>query len=271
MQSSIDTPYWFIFQNGLLVLLAKENSFVLPQRQDVPFLTPHMVRQHAFLSLQNIQHVSAELNPEYKVTAPLQVFPLRKAFELLGEEWFNICVKAYSIINWDKNHQYCGRCGHLTVHQSPGFERLCLNCQLLMYPRISPSIIVLIQKGHEVLMARSPHFSPGAFGLIAGFVEIGESIEEAVHREVQEEVGIKIKNLQYFGSQPWPFPDSLMIGFMADYANGEIMIDNKEIEAAAWYNYNELPPRSASKINIAARLIDHFVAIETAKKANNGN
>jgi NAD+ diphosphatase len=114
-------------------------------------------------------------------------------------------------------------------------------------------------------MARSPHFIPGAYGLIAGFIEVGESIEEAVHREVKEEVSINIKNLRYFGSQPWPFPDSLMIGFIADYASGEINIDHEEIEAAGWYKFDNLPGRPSTRISIASQLIEHFVAEQRQK------
>lgn len=108
-------------------------------------------------------------------------------------------------------------------------------------------------------MARSPHFLPGIYGLIAGFVETGESIEETVHREVAEEVGIKIKNLSYFGSQPWPFPDSLMIAFMAEYESGEIIIDKNEIEEAGWYRYDDLPGRPSMSFSIASTMLDNFI------------
>ena len=108
-------------------------------------------------------------------------------------------------------------------------------------------------------MARSPHFAPGVFGLIAGFVEIGESLEEAVFREVKEEVSLDIKNIRYFTSQPWPFPDSLMVGFIADYAGGDIQIDHREIESAGWYRYDHLPGRPSSGISIASKLLEHFI------------
>src|SRR5690606_2224103 len=121
------------------------------------------------------------------------------------------------------------------------FERTCPTCHLAAYPRISPSIIVRIHKGDQILMARSPHFAPGIYGLIAGFVESGETLEETIHREVMEEVGIKVKNIRYFDSQPWPFPDSLMIGFTAEHASGDIQVDHHEIEHADWYGKDNIP------------------------------
>ena len=117
-------------------------------------------------------------------------------------------------------------------------------------------------------MARGPHFPPGVYGLIAGFVEIGESLEETIHREVKEEVGIEIKNLSYFGSQAWPFPDSLMIAFVADYASGEIVIDKNEIEVAGWYRYDNLPGLPSMNISIASTLLENFVTSCTGQIEN---
>jgi NAD+ diphosphatase len=118
----------------------------------------------------------------------------------------------------------------------------------------------LIHRDDQILMARSPHFPPGVYGLIAGFVEAGESVEEAVHREVKEEVGLAIKNLRYFGSQAWPFPDSLMIGFFAEYESGDLLIDHSEIEEAGWYHYDQLPGHPSVTISIAYKLIKAFIA-----------
>ena len=121
-------------------------------------------------------------------------------------------------------------------------------------------MIVRIRKGDYILMARGLGFTPGAYGLIAGFVEPGESIEETIHREVMEEVGIRITNIQYVGSQPWPFPDSLMMGFTADYLSGEIVVDYTELETAGWYRYNELPGLPSSRLSLSSQLIQSFVA-----------
>lgn len=201
----------------------------------------------------------AELPEAHAIDPPLQTLPLRKALELLAPQWYNLVAKAYAILNWDKYHFYCGRCQSMTTKIENVFERICPTCNNIFYPRISPSVIVLIHDNDHILMARSPHFIKGAYGLIAGFIEPGESAEDAIHREVHEEVNIKIKNLRYFGSQAWPFPDSLMFGFFAEYDSGELLIDHKEIENAGWYHYTALPGRPSSKISIASKLLDHFL------------
>lgn len=251
---------WFIFQHDHLLLMKNDSATPLTDFALVSTLQPYFLRQHALGVFQNYDCYCAEITVDTPLPDTLLPLSLKKSFELLGKDWFSEVVKAYSIINWDRNHQFCGRCGNLTVHKSGLFERVCTACGLALYPRISPSVIVLIKKGDQILMARSPHFSPGAYGLIAGFVEAGESLEDAVHREVMEEVSIKIRNLRYFGSQPWPFPDSLMTGFIADYESGEIILDHHEIESADWYSADRLPGRPSTNLSIAAKLIDYFVA-----------
>jgi len=135
----------------------------------------------------------------------------------------------------------------------------CPQCGLLHFPRLAPAIIVLVERGHKLLLARSRHFPPGLYSVIAGFVEPGETLEEAVVREVREEVGVAIKDIRYFDSQPWPFPHSLMIGFTAAYAGGKISLDDMEIEDAGWFTADNLPTLPG-KISISRRLIDRFLA-----------
>jgi NAD+ diphosphatase len=135
----------------------------------------------------------------------------------------------------------------------------CPRCGLLVFPRLSPAIIVLVERGHQMLLGRPRHFPPGLYSVIAGFVEPGETLEDAVMREVQEEVGIAIKDLRYFGSQSWPFPHSLMVGFTATYAGGEISLDEMEMEDAGWFTADNLPTLPG-KISIARELIDWFLA-----------
>lgn len=184
---------------------------------------------------------------------------LKEAVLLLNHHDFPLASKAKHLAHFMRMHRFCGACG--SSHQVNSEEKAlyCAQCKHICYPRISPCVIVLIKRSDKkILLARSPHFPEGLYSNIAGFVEPGESLEEAVHREVFEEVSIKIKNLQYFSSQPWPFPNSLMVGYMADYDSGEISVDNVEIEDAGWFDPSNLPTFSSS-MSISRWLIDAYL------------
>jgi NAD+ diphosphatase len=183
---------------------------------------------------------------------------LRQVYGRLDEDLFWLATRAVQIVDWDRTHQFCGRCGAPMEAKATERAKLCPRCGLHHFPRLAPAIIVLVERGHALLLARSRHFTKGMYSVIAGFVEPGETLEEAVAREVREEIGISIKEIRYFGSQPWPFPHSLMIGFTATYAGGEIVLDDPEIEDAAWFTRDNLPPLPG-KISIARKLIDWFL------------
>jgi NAD+ diphosphatase len=251
------STHWFVIKNEAILLLTHNNA--LPSCEEIVSLEASFLRDFKLGQVNNIEYYCGEMDPNCPIPKGFSAFSLRTVLSSIDLEQYSICVKAYSIINWDKNHQHCSRCAKPTEKQPKEYERKCIHCNLSFYPRISPSIIVLIKKGDQLLMARGPHFPPGVYGLIAGFVEVGESLEEAIHREVREEVGLEIKNLSYFGSQPWPFPDSLMLAFLADYASGEIQIDKNEIEEANWYRYDNLPGRPSSTVSIASKLVEGFV------------
>ncbi|MBI2278208.1 MAG: NAD(+) diphosphatase [Dechloromonas sp.] len=180
---------------------------------------------------------------------------LRAIFQLAGPETFALAGRATQLLDWQSHHRFCGQCGTPTTMKSGELAMQCPSCGLLAYPRISPAVMVLVRDGDRLLLARSPHFKPGVFSALAGFVEPGETLEECAAREVREEVGIEIANLRYFHSQPWPFPNSLMVAFFADYAGGTITPDPKEIEAADWFALAALP-LLPEPISISRRLID---------------
>lgn len=183
---------------------------------------------------------------------------LRKLWGRFDEALFAVAGRATQVIDWAAAHQFCGRCATPTV-RDPGERCLaCPGCGLRSYPRISPAIIVLVRRGRQALLARSARFPLAFYSTLAGFVEIGESLEDTLHREVREEVGVEVTNLRYFGSQPWPFPHSLMLGFHADHAGGEIAIDHHEIDDARWFSADDLPA-IPPRISIARRLIDAWV------------
>lgn len=191
--------------------------------------------------------------------------PLRTIFQLAGPETFALAGRATQLLDWQNNHRFCGKCGTPTAMKACEQAMQCPACGLLAYPRISPAVMVLVRDGDKLLLGRSPHFKPGVFSALAGFVEPGETLEECAAREVREEVGIEIANLRYFHSQPWPFPNSLMVAFFADYAGGTITPDPNEIEAADWFPLDALP-LLPEPISISRRLID-----AACKQADNFN
>ncbi len=184
---------------------------------------------------------------------------LRAIFAAVDEDFFAVAGRAKQIVGWHATHRFCGRCGGETEIATGELAMRCTRCGMMHYPRVSPAVIVRVRRGGEILLARSPGFPKGMSSVLAGFVEPGESIEETVRREVREEVGLEVGNLRYFGSQPWPFPNSLMIGFTADYAGGELTPEPGEIEAADWYRADDLP-QLPPRVSIARRMIDDFVA-----------
>ena len=202
--------------------------------------------------------ISLELSTEAAVPDGMAFQNLRGLFPRLNEAIFWIAARAVQIVAWDHDHQFCGRCATRTENHPTEHSKQCPNCGLTHYPRLAPAVIVLVERGDEVLLARSPQFPPGMFSTLAGFVEPGESLEHTVAREIAEEVGVQVANVRYFGSQPWPFPNSLMIGFRADYASGEIVIDGEEIVEAGWFRHGALP-QIPPRISIARALIDSWI------------
>ena len=183
-------------------------------------------------------------------------------FSLFGRltepEWV-MAGRAVQIVDWARNHRFCGRCGQPTVPSANDRSMVCPACQLPAYPRLAPAIITLVTRGDEALLARGVQFRGPMFSCLAGFVEPGESLEEALAREVLEEVGVEVGNIRYQSSQPWPFPHSLMLGFRADWVGGDITPDPSEIAEAAWYKRDALP-NIPPRISIARKLIDAWLA-----------
>jgi len=192
---------------------------------------------------------------------------LRTLFSVLDDAQFGIAGRALQIVDWDRTHQFCGRCGTPTEHKHDERVRVCPSCRLSAYPRVAPAIMALIRRGREVLLGRGPHFPRGMYSALAGFAGPGESLEQCLMREVAEEVNVSVGNIRYFASQPWPFPHSLMIAFTCDWTGGEIRPDPSEIEHAAWFDVFQLP-RLPSKISIARALIDSVT--EEMRQAHSG-
>jgi NAD+ diphosphatase len=186
---------------------------------------------------------------------PLPFTPLRNLYGQVDETAWTIACRAVQLIEWDRTHRYCGRCATATEPSTNDRSRKCPNCGLLAYPRLAPAVITLVTRGDEALLGRGVNFPMPMYSCLAGFVEPGETLEEAVTREVFEEVGVRIGNLRYVRSQPWPFPHSLMIGFRAEWESGEIVCDPAEISDAQWFTRDALPMVPPT-MSIAGRLIE---------------
>ena len=201
------------------------------------------------------------------VPAGFAVSGLRAWLGRVEPDFFSLAGRAKQIVEWHRDHRHCGRCGVVNRDHPSDRAKLCPSCGLTTYPRLSPSIIVLVRRGEEMLLARNEAWPTGMYSTLAGFVEPGESIEQTVHREVGEEVGLTISNLRYLGSQSWPFPNSLMLGFHADYQGGEIVPQPGEIADARWFHYRRLPNIPGGTA-ISRWLIDAFVEEMTARHAD---
>ena len=177
----------------------------------------------------------------------------------LPESWYPLVSTALQVAAWLRNHRYCGRCGARAARLDAEFAMHCDHCHHRNYPRISPCIITLVTHGEAMLLARSPRFPPGRFSTLAGFIEPGESAEEAVHREVYEEVGIMLGEIRYWRSQAWPFPHALMLGFFAEASTRRIRIDGIEIADAAWFLPSRLP-QLPPPYSISRALIESHIA-----------
>ncbi|MBN1189378.1 MAG: NAD(+) diphosphatase [Dehalococcoidales bacterium] len=250
--------FWFIFSSNKLLLTLNSNKAGIPFVNGLKDLNLQPVRTQYLGTLQGNPCCAAELEPGTAAPAGMSFNDLRSVYDFMDEDLFLLAGKAVQVIGWDQDHQYCGRCGKKTENLEGERAKKCPSCGLVSYPRLSPAIITAVVRDKKILLSHYAAFPGKWYTIVAGFVEPGETLEECVKREVFEETGIKVKNIRYFGSQPWPFPHSLMIGFIAEYESGEIKVDGKEISAAGWFeagNIPEVPP----KISISREIIDWFV------------
>jgi len=263
--SSIEPPkeqpqpaWWFAFL-GSKLLIQKEGSARIPCLIDISEIGLIPTRKQYLGMLAGIDCYSVELDQDSVAPMGMKFEALRKLYDYLEEDLFSLAGLAFQIMEWDRTHQYCGHCGTHTLQLAGKRAKQCPKCSLLSYPRLSPAVIVLVKRKAEILLARAHHFPDNLYSTIAGFVEPGESLEDAVIREIYEEVRIQVKDIRYFGNQPWPYPNSLMLGFTASYAGGEIQLDQNELADAAWFTKENLP-LIPPKLSIARSLIDSFVA-----------
>lgn len=260
---------WLLFQGEDLVLVDGATPFPLPLATSPADLGIETVRSQ-YLGLLDpgsndspIPCFSGEADANVALADGLVTLGLRQLFARFDPQIFGLISRAKQIVAWDRDHQFCGRCAAPMQTLPTERAKVCPACGLTSYPRLSPAIIVAVTRtgadGEEILLARNHRFPVGRYSVIAGFVEPGESLEECVRREVCEEVGVDVTEIRYFGSQPWPFPHSLMLGFTARWVGGDIRLEESEIAEARWFGVDDLP-QAPPKMSIARQLIDAFVA-----------
>lgn len=253
------SSYWFIFYSDKLLIKTDADTADIPFANSLKDLNITAERTQYLGMLKGHPCYSAETSSVIMDSKSLSFKSLRSLFGILEEDVFILAGKAFQIVNWDKTHQYCGKCGSETYTMEDERAKKCPKCGFASYPVLSPAVITAIIKDKKILLAHNCSFPGKRYGLIAGFVEPGETLEECVKREAMEEVGIGIKNIRYLGSQPWPFPNSLMIGFTAEYESGEIKEDGEEIDDADWFEVNNLPEELPSEISIANKIINWYI------------
>ena len=240
-------------------LTSKNSQFLIFEEEDLKWSEMNLANKQFLGFLNNKPCYLSELTSESKIDDGTMLTPLRNLLGRIPDSLFTVCSRSIQLSEWYKNNQFCGACGSKMQRHNTERAMYCECNNLLIYPKISPCIIVLVTKGEELLLAHNKNF-PGAFySTLAGFIEAGESAESAIHREIYEEVKIKVKNIKYYGSQSWPFPSQLMLGYHAEYLEGDITPDGEEIDSADWFNYRKLPQVPTGNISISGQLIESYI------------
>jgi NAD+ diphosphatase len=253
--SLTEPALWFAFRKAEILVVNGAGQPALPCCLDISEHGIAAVRNQ-YLGMLGGKHCYAvALEESQALPEGWAALGLRDLFGLVDSTLAVLSGRAYQLLEWDRNHQFCSRCGTPTEMRTDERSRTCPACKYTTYPLVSPAIMILITHQGKLLLARKASFPNGRFSALAGFVEPGETLEDTVIRETREEVGVEVKNIRYFGSQPWPFPHSLMVAFTAEYAGGELRPDGVEIEEARWFGLDELPKLPGS-ISISRRLID---------------
>ena len=248
--------YWFLFSHGDIFLAEHaDGSLGLPLQENSPL--DSLPDAMEIPSFGEYNAVIAEVDDSTALHGFFRI-GLRSSYYKLDHRSYLMAGKAAELLNWHMETLFCGHCGHPMTFHTP-ISKVCTCCQREVWPKLSPAIIVLIRRNDEILLVQSRSFKKNYYGLVAGFVETGESLEDTVYREVREETGLEITNLQYFGSQPWPYPRGLMIGFMADYASGSLHIQFSELNKGGWFRRDNMPA-IPEKLSIARMLIDAWLA-----------
>ena len=254
----MERKYWFVFCKGdLLLEKTSEGRYTIPYQEEAPTPLKEWTNVHTITPFGDDDVRTYTIDGPVTDNPRYEMCGLRATYNKLPHELYQIAGKCQEILYWDANTRFCGVCGGpMKMHTE--ISKRCTHCGKEIWPLLATAIIVLIRREDKVLLVHARNFRGKFFGLVAGFVETGETLEEAVVREVHEEVGIQIKNIRYFASQPWPYPCGLMVGFTADYVSGNLHLQRSELDDAGWFDRDHLPP-VPDKMSIARQLIDSWL------------
>ena len=249
--------YWFVFCKTDIMLKKESEHYTIPLSEEPPVTLHPWTHVLNVTPMEDGTEVKAVMIDQPITDNPLyEMCGLRPSFYHLSKELYLKAGKCHELLYWDNNTKFCGVCGApMKIHTD--ISKRCTNCGKEVWPQLATAVIVLVHREDEVLLVHARNFKTDFYGLVAGFVETGETLEEAIHREVEEETGIKIKNIRYFGSQPWPYPCGLMVGFNADYDDGDIHLQQSELSKGAWFTKDNLPT-IPEPLSIARMILDDW-------------
>ncbi len=249
---------YFVFCKGDIMLeKLPDGTYTIPSGEEPPTEVKPQT------NVMNVSGMNGTAVHAYRIDSPatddarFEMCGLRQSYYKLPHDLYLKAGKCHELLYWDSNTQFCGICG-APMKMHTDISKRCTRCGKEVWPQLATAVIVLIHRGDEVLLVHARNFKGNFMGLVAGFVETGETLEEAVHREVMEETNLAVTNLRYFGSQPWPYPCGLMVGFNADYVSGEIKLQTEELARGAWFTKDNLP-QIPEKLSIARKLIDAWL------------
>lgn len=267
MEASLKSYYFIFCKDDLLLQRQPDDTHTIPCTAEPPIEIKPWTHILNVATMEDGTQVKA-----FKVDSPLSLvmtddqlcddgydfISLRQSFYHLSLQLYLMAGKCRELLYWDQNTKFCGVCG-APMKMSTDISKRCSECGKEVWPQLAIAIIVLIHRSDEALLVHARNFKGDFYGLVAGFVETGETLEEAVHREVSEETGLSIDNIRYFGSQPWPYPSGLMVGFNADYVSGDVHLQKSELSKGSWFRYDNLP-RIPQRLSIARKLIDNWLS-----------
>lgn len=254
----MDKKLWFVFcKSDILIQKTSGGKYCIPYSEFPPTDIKPWTTVHNITPLGGVGVKTYNIDAPVTSNNEFEMCGLRASYNKLAHELYFKAGKCAEILYWDRNTKFCGVCG-APMQMHTDISKRCTNCGKEVWPQLATAVIVLVRKGDEILLVHANNFKGNYYGLVAGFVETGETLEEAVVREVQEETGLEITNLKYFTSQPWPYPSGLMIGFNADYYSGDIRLQRSELSAGGWFNKYNLP-KIPEKLSIARQLIDNWL------------